>query len=43
MSRKFLREAMYRLAVQGWITNRPRAEAILIEPLAQWIEHMIAE
>ncbi len=43
MSRKFLREAMHRLAAQWRITNRPRAEAILTEPLAQWLEQMIAE
>ncbi|WP_275934728.1 hypothetical protein [Sphingomonas yabuuchiae] len=43
MSRKFLREAMYRLAAQGRITNHPRAEAILTEPLVQRIEQVIED
>ncbi|WP_294243036.1 hypothetical protein [uncultured Sphingomonas sp.] len=43
LSCKFLREAMYRLAAQRRITNRLRAEAILTEPSAQWLEQMIAE
>jgi GntR family L-lactate dehydrogenase operon transcriptional regulator len=43
VSRKFLREAMYRLAAQRRITDRPRADAILTEPLAQWLEQMIAK
>jgi GntR family L-lactate dehydrogenase operon transcriptional regulator len=34
---------MYRLAAQRRITDRPRADAILTEPLAQWLEQMIAK